>query len=59
MVTHLYGLESTSLVRYQGWGVGDWEVVLLESACEGIMVSTGERCLVHQEGGVKERVEDE
>jgi hypothetical protein len=60
VATDLYGLKSKSLVRYQGWRVGDWEVVLLlESACEGKMVSAGERCLGHQEGGLKERVEDE
>jgi len=39
-------------------GIGDWEMALLERACEGKAVSAGERCLGHQEGGEKERTED-
>lgn len=33
-------------------------MVLLERACEGGVVSTGGRCLWHQKGGEKERIEE-
>jgi len=45
--------------RVRDVGGRDWEMVLLERACEAEVVSTGERCLRHQERGVNERIEVE
>ena len=44
VATHLYGLEFLWLEWEIKEGVGDSEMVLVESACEGD-VSAGERCL--------------
>ena len=58
MGTHLYGLEAVSGAGDEGV-VGDWEIEVLERVRGGEAVSTGGRCLEHQEGGEKERIEDE
>ena len=38
--------------------VGGWEIVLSERTCGGEADSTGGRCLEHQGGGEKERIEE-
>lgn len=42
----------------EGKGLETGKRGCLERACEGKVVSAGEKCLRHQEGGEKERIED-